>query len=324
MKSLHDIEDAALQALVHLGLENSAMTAELLPGGLMNYTVRLHGPCGDYCVRLRPEALPPSSQQFGAERWAARLARAASIACAPLVGVLLNKEIEGWQAAVFETVHGQRFDHFQAQAAPADTAAISRSWGAGLARLHNLPCEGFGTLLETVTDEPVNFLHDLLGAEANSLAGYDSELASLYADQINLVCKCSALSVRQPCYVHGDMHARNILVRDGQDIWLDWEACRRRLPEFDFAQLPFLAWRQAPESQSAMIDGYRTVAVSSQLSPNLLNIIQIYWHIRFGLFLQSCTFPVDTAYFGTFNDHISMARHRLDAGPSQWMNTLCH
>ncbi|OWK25637.1 hypothetical protein AJ87_08130 [Rhizobium yanglingense] len=206
---------------------------------------------------------------------------------------------------------------------PTRINGVAESWGGGLARLHGLPCDGFGTLRELHGNNCVAFLSDLLMKEQAPLSQFDPLLASRYVEQVGATLAEPDLATRPPCFVHGDVHARNILVQDRRVVWLDWEACRRRLPEFDFAQLPFTTWRGADGLRDAMIAGYRaTRGGPPPLSAALLHLMQLYWHVRFGLFLKDCRLPIDFAYFGTFQDHLDRARELVSAQPEDWTRSL--
>lgn len=340
------VEDAARRALSAVGIEAGDAVCDLLAGGLMNHTVRVRARAGDFCVRLRPDSLGASSQLFAAERWALPLAARAGLGHARLLGRL--RVAGGWSAAVFETVDAPRLDHVLA-AADADgadagggpdigaatavrsgaemgagtarIAALGRAWGRDLARLHALPCAGFGPLLEGGCEDARAFLGPLFMAECAPLAAVDPALAARYAARVSATLERPEIGRRRPSYVHGDVHARNILVRDGTLVWLDWEACRRRLPEFDFAQLPFTNWRGRPALRDAMVAGY-AAEEGAGLDPLLLQLAQIYWHVRFGLFLKTCALPVDAAYFGGAAAHMAEAGALLARPPADWMLRL--
>ena len=289
----------------------------------MNHTVRVRSAAGDHCVRLRPDSLGPSSQLFAAERWALPLASRAGLNCARLLGTTRVEAGKGWSAAVFETVEGTRFDHFAFNASGSELSSVALNWGAGLARLHALHCNGFGTLREIQSRDCVFFLSDLFLKEQAPLSQFEPLLTRRYVDRVRAILATPDLRIRSPCFVHGDVHPRNILVHAERVVWLDWETCRRRLPEFDFAQLPFTAWRGRTSLRDSMIAAYRAhQAPSTQLSAALLHLVQLYWHIRFGLFLRDCRLPVDTGYFGTFAEHLDRAHGLALSPPEDWAEAL--
>lgn len=303
----------ATKAVRQVGCMQPVETVDVLKGGLMNVTVRLRGDGLDVCVRLRGQSMGPSSQVFAAERFICGFTHVANLNCAPLMGYIDFGD--GWRAAVFQTVAGHRFDDL-----PDGNAKVfaSRNWGADLARLHATPCQGFGTLLEQTSTCAKDFVCDLMLKECGPLDRICTDLSTLFEITVRRVA--GGLGTRQPSYVHGDVHARNIIVHNGTVHWLDWEACRRRLPEFDFAQLPFTTWTQ-PALRDAFVAGYISRA-HQPLDPALLHLVQVYWHIRFGLFLESCRLPIDTVYFGTSGDHIELACGMLASGPSPWTERL--
>lgn len=335
------VEDAARMALSSIGVPVCGAVCDAMAGGLMNHTIRVRTASGDYCVRLRPDSLGASSQLFAAERWALPLAVQAGLDHARLLGRLRLKD--GWSAAIFETVDAPRLDHVLAvldaqevggaeagvdpaqatgpEATAGRTIALGQAWGRDLARLHNLPCDGFGTLLEGSGDDSCAFLSALFMAEHDPLTAIDPALARRFAEKVSEALDQPHLARRRPSYVHGDVHARNLLLRGNRLCWLDWEACRRRLPEFDFAQLPFTNWRGRATLRDAMVEGY-TAEAHQALDPLILQLVQIYWHIRFGLFLATCGLPVDANYFGSFDAHMDEARVLLERPPSNWMLRL--
>lgn len=289
----------------------------------MNHTLRVRSAAGDHCVRLRPDSLGQSSQMFAAERFAAPLAIRAGLACARLLGTVRLETEPGWSAAIFETVDGTRLDNILASGSNAQRATVALKLGRDLAGLHALPCVGFGTFRAIDERDGRTFVSNLLNAEREPLARFDPALARLYDERIQAATQDPDLPARQPCFVHGDVHARNLIVQGDRLVWLDWEACRSRLPEFDFAQLPFTTWRGDTCFRDETIKSYRAYSrASARIDAELLHLVQIYWHVRFGLFLRDCPLPVDTAYFGSFDEHLDHARALLLAAPAGWARAL--
>lgn len=322
--SLDQLVPIALEAMVQVGLDAREAHGQVLAGGLMNQTVRIQSTAGDHCVRLRSDTQGPSSQLFAAERLAAPLAHKAKIAMARLLGVARIASGPGWSAAVFETVTGERLDSLLSTAPDQVRSHLGFQLGRDLARLHALPCDRFGGLTEPGRLDAKAFLRELLEAETDPLARVDTALAHGYADHVRSTFDQLDLQARRPVFVHGDVHPRNLMVERDRFVWLDWEACRRRLPEFDFAQLPFMVWKQDSNLQNGFIRGYKSEQNTSILSANLIHILQIYWHIRFGLFLESCKFPFDVKYFGNFSYHLGRAHSLIAQSPADWALRLAH
>ncbi len=318
MSPISELAYVATCALGAVGIDEPLEHWSQLSGGLMNITLR----AGQYVVRLRSLGAPASSQLFAAERWTGPIAKAAGIATPRLFGVTEVNVGAGWAAAVFEAVSAPRFDNLAHQSHSA-TIEAARRWGNGLARLHALPCKVFGTLLDEFGTDSAGFAHGLLSLEIQPLAAIDRPLARKFDQMIATLSAAPENSGLRPSYVHGDVHGRNILVpAAGEPIWLDWEACRRRMPEFDFAQLPYTTWRNSMAIATAFIDGYLEIPRERPLSLSMLHACQVYWHIRFGLFLTSCS-GYDHAYFGTPLQHFDIARELFASPPAQWMKWLC-
>jgi len=320
--SIERLEKIALLAFASFDIDTRDAKCTLLSGGLMNCTLRVQSSAGDYCVRLRPDELGPTSQLFAAERLALPHILRAGLACARLLGTISMEMEQCWLAAIFETVDGTRLDLVLSDGTEEEKFACARMLGRDLASLHAIPSEGFGTLESVDSVDCSTFLGRLLSAELEPLARIHPSIARLFERRIHSVVRNYQGSTRRPCVVHGDVHGRNIIRYGDRLVWLDWEACRYRLPEFDFAQLPFMMWRHDSRIEEEVIRSYCLgYEHSFRLDAELLHLVQIYWHIRFGLFLQNCKVDVDSTYFGTFSEHLVRATSLLEASPEHW--ALC-
>jgi len=107
-----------------------------------------------------------------------------------------------------------------------------------------------------------------------------------------------------PRLVHGDMHGKNIIIRNGKAHFIDWESSRFRSPAYDFVQLSFVDFSSRPKLMNRLLSRYLEVSQTNMNISNLTRLIHIfsaYWKVRMLNYMAAQNVQGDS-FFGTVDD----------------------
>ncbi|WP_349367918.1 aminoglycoside phosphotransferase family protein [Salinarimonas sp.] len=285
---------------------------EPLAEGMLNTVVRVRlgdAPPSSVVVRIRRFEDPLYGQEFAAERFAYPLLPKERPARPHLFGV---GRIGAHRAAVFEEVAGPLLDTVlrDPSVSPTPRRALLTRVAEDLAVIHARPAHGFGTLrrVDHASDEVLGFWGGLFAAEADALGRVaPASVASLEAATRGWLAAIAEAPVDlvRPSLVHGDVHARNIIVAaDGRCVLIDWEAARLRSPAYDLVQLHALDLAGAPEEAAHLRETYLRRRGLVGAEPALLRLVHVFtqfWKVRMAVFMVLHERP-GCAYFGRLAD----------------------
>ena len=301
--------------LLEAGICDRPLSIELMTRGLLNTVYRV-------CFSMRPSVVvrvrhfinAEYGQEFAAERFAYILLEGTGVRVPGLLFCDETGGLEGAPFAIFDHIPGVTLDRVLAdRSVPMERRKrLLQRLATSLAEIHRLRGAGFGTLTSVThsSAERREFFSALFLREEGRLARLSRPLAQMYRSRVSAwltFIDSLASSLGDPCLVHGDLHGRNIIVTDEDELFLiDWEASRLRIPAFDFAQFEYVNLRESPEGMTSFLDDYLRVADPSMDAENLrcvISLVRAYWHCRMGLYLRE--FGVeDVAYFGSAESHI--------------------
>lgn len=301
------------------GFQGETSMIEDCSVGLLNnvYKIGFKGEVGKIVLRVRTFIDPEYGQEPIAERYAYHLVSERNINVPELYFHCVDESRLGYKFSIFECVDGPTMDTFLTDHEVADDQKIEilKNLGKSLARVHQIKGSGFGTLTSqwNSADQRSAFWSQLFGAEVDRLKDYKAESAKKYKDLIPFWMEQFAAlpaSLGDPRLVHGDIHGRNIIVKDETTpVLIDWEASRFRIAPYDFAQISYLNLRRFPEGYDHLLDSY-CQEIPDQLDKQQLKgsikLCEFFWQLRMGLFLRH--FPSnDEKYFGSADDHLTDA-----------------
>lgn len=276
-----------------------------LASGMLNrvYRARLENPARDIVIRERHFFDSEYGQCFAGERFAYPLL----LPDKPCVPAFLGADdligTTDYPLAVFDFVEGTRLDDLL-EHAPSET--LLKALAVAIAQVHNVPAPGFGTL-SVITHDPDKagcFWQSLFEAEADALAELYPQsaerLRSLIPDWVREIENAPAALV-SPTLVHGDFHARNIIINSiGHPILIDWEAARFRSSTYDLVQILELNLENHSGAAMQFLEHYfraRQITIIWDQALALINIFKRFWRIRMGIFMCLRAIPGCT-YFG--------------------------
>jgi len=281
-----------------------------LASGMLNhvYRARLDNPARDIVIRERHFSDPEYGQCFAAEQLAYPLLAKGKPRVPAFLGADEDGRFAGNPLAVFSFVEGTRLDELL-EAPP--SRRLLEALASALAHVHGVAAPGFGTLRGTThgPEDAGSFWQDLFEAEAKALARFypssSEKLKLLIPDWVNEIRKAPAALV-SPTLVHGDFHARNIIVEDaGDPILIDWEAARFRSPAYDLVQILALNLAGHDGAAAAFLTHYfhaRQISASREQALTLIDVFMRFWRIRMGLFMCLNDVP-GCSYFGRQSDY---------------------
>lgn len=223
--------------------------------------------------------------------------------------------------AVFQFIAGKTVDLFfgNAMGNAAVQYKILNQLAFSLSEIHSVPGPGYGTMtsIDFNKSQTEDFLWTLFSKEIYKLEKIDLSLMKDYQVVLGKWIKM-ILSLPQkmlsPCVVHGDIHGRNLIVDNHQELFLiDWEASRYRMPLFDFGQLKFLNLKNDENLWKYFIESYLNyfqVGISFKDFAEILEIIETFWKCRMALFQLS--YPqFQNDYFGNGKSHLEAVKYAI-------------
>lgn len=306
------------------GFEDEPTVIEDCSVGMLNkvYKVSFSGGTNRIVLRVRTFLDPEYGQESVAERYAYYLIENNSINTPKLYFYCVDESILGYKFSVFECVEGPTMDVVLSDPAIEDAKKqkILKKLGRLLANIHRIKGPGFGTLTSqwNSSDQRREFWSKLFEAEYYRLQQYSWDTATKFKILIPYWMK--QFEALPPCLggprlVHGDIHARNIILKNEVEPYLiDWEASRFRIAPYDLAQLSYLNLRDFPNGFANLLDGY-----CAEIPDNIdrgqleeaIKLCEFFWHLRMGLFMLDFP-PEDEAYFGAAEEHLANAQRFID------------
>lgn len=277
-----------------------------LGSGMLNavYQARLIGPDRTIVVRERQYCDPEYGQCFAAERLAYRLLSPGKPKRPDFFGADLDGHASGRPLAVFEFVDGPRLDEvLKREPLPSLLDALA----ASIASVHSVAAPGFGTLTETShgPDQAEGFWLGLFEAEAKALESLFRQSAKALRKQFPAwlsQIRSGHEALVGPTLVHGDFHARNVIIdREGDPVLIDWEAARYRSPACDLVQFLELNLKPYDSATTRFLSSYlalRHIPLPVAETLPLIEVFKRFWRIRMGIFLCR-TSQSGCRYFGS-------------------------
>jgi len=281
---------------------------EPVAAGMLNDVARVHL-IGDQpssvVIRARHFEDSRYGQEFAAERFVYALLPEERPARPHLYGV---GRLGLHRAAVFEDIVGPSLDDMLKDTAVSDheKRGLILQIAEDLAIMHSRPAHGFGTprTVEYAPDQALAFWSGLFSAEVEALGSIAPQSVPALADAVRGwlgAIEKAPHTLLRPCLVHGDVHGRNVLVRDGRCILIDWEAARFRSPAYDLVQLHTLDLATRPADAALLREAYlsrRGSTCSAETLEGLVRVFTGFWRTRMAIFMVANDRP-GCPYFGT-------------------------
>jgi Ser/Thr protein kinase RdoA (MazF antagonist) len=242
------------------GVEQSGRITELNPGRL-NSVFHFMTRSGPVLLRKRDLIDPEYHQMPSAEHWCYPLLKGVSVHKPALIASnATGSDGVPFAWTMLEYVSGKRLDNYR------PNAQFLRRLGADIAMIHSVQGPGFGKL-PTRPDDCMQFsekqgsdwLLSVFEREQHSLNRFAPALASRFLNYgIHWANRLRNDEDIHPCLVHGDLHARNIIVRRNTPYFLDWEAARFRPALSDLSKAIVFRLTDS-EGWAEIARGYRDV-----------------------------------------------------------------
>ncbi len=308
--------DTIVKMMATAGFTSRITNITKISSGMLNviYKIAMEG-LKPLVLRVRLFKHTEYGQEFAAERFAYYLTQDANINIPKLYFVCTDDTIYGYPFAVFECIEGQMFDVILSD--PNITQEyrfdLLKLLANSLNEIHKVKGPGFGTLTSIwfSSEQRRDFWKKLFYAEYERLLKIDNFLGNLFGNVIERWLDCIVNLppyLSNPRLVHGDIHGRNIIVTDNNQISLiDWEASRFRIVPYDFAQIRYLNLRNDTKGWDFFLDSYIhtcKIDIDKKQLKEAIEICESFWRLRMGLFQLQFPSTQDN-YFGYAKDHIA-------------------
>jgi aminoglycoside phosphotransferase (APT) family kinase protein len=151
------------------------------------------------------------------------------------------------------------------------TNIIAHQMGMLLAKLHKIPCDGYGKIGTTNKLDPniksAFAIFNKSFEEHIKECGliFDAELLkkldNYFSSNLSKI-----KSVDGPCITHRDFKPGNVIVKNDKiKSLIDWEIAHYYFAEEDFSQMQYLVWNLYPHTKKTFFEGYK----SQRPIPNL-------------------------------------------------------
>lgn len=304
------------------GLSDHIESIQTLATGMLNNVSRVSfsGSHPDVVVRARQFQDAEYGQEFAAERFVYPLIHSKRVRVPELLFVCADRPECDTLFAVFEYIDGVLIDRRLQDGTYSGSRkqSVLVQIATSLARIHEVKGAGYGThtSLSHTAEQRRLFFEELFQRETLRLRELQIDFAYAYEKVIprwlDLIDLLPA-SLGGPTLVHGDVHGRNLIIRDDEVFFIDWEASRFRIAPYDLAQLHYLNLRNDPEAWQFLIRAYLEYSaggVDTDLFSEVVEVCQNFWQCRMGLFfLQFSQF--ETPYFGSAKEHLQSVKSAI-------------
>lgn len=319
-----DGHDQIPEVLRLAGLLQPIDRLQSLAAGMLNKVIRVSfaGSHPDVVVRIRQFHDAEYGQEFAAERFAYPLILSKPVRVPRLLFACADTSGCPTLFAVFEYVEGVLIDRrFQdGSYNRLRTQELLAKIAVSLCGIHEVKGEGYGThtLITHARGGRRQFFEGLFQKEAIKLRQLQIDFACVYDKAVSKWLDLLDLlpeSFGGPTLVHGDVHGRNLIIRDEDVFFIDWEASRFRIAPYDLAQFRYLNLRHDPQASAFLIRSYLECSpsyVDTELFVEIVDACQYFWLCRMGLFFLQ--FPqFETPYFGTAREHLESVKAGIES-----------
>ncbi len=281
-----------------------------LASGMLNhvYRAQLSDPPCDIVVRERHFTDPEYGQYFAAERLAYPLLCRDRPRVPAFLGADESGTLSGNPLAVFGFIDGTRLDDLLENR---PSSRLLRALAIAIGHVHEVAAPGYGTLSATThgPEETGAFWQSLFEAEAATLARlYPASAENLRSCIPEWLARLREAppGLVAPALVHGDFHARNIIIDStGEPNLIDWEAARFRSPGYDLVQILDLNLIRHKGAGAEFLSHYlatRRISASPDEAMKIIDVFKRFWRIRMGGFMCLNDVP-GCSYFGFQADY---------------------
>ncbi|MGG4144240.1 aminoglycoside phosphotransferase family protein [Paenibacillus algorifonticola] len=291
----------------------------IIASGMLNriYGIKLATGQTPFVLRERVFEDDEYGQEFAAERLAYMLFDKEDVKAPELISY--EPDLYKNKIAVFDYIEGQTFDIYLKKKFKDESTVMEclKNLAGQVAKIHKCYSNGFGTL-DRIT-------HSSYDASAFWESIFDKEVIAIHKyfpeSSVNLrktikawisVINDSPKELTRSCLVHGDLHFKNIVIRDDIPYLIDWECSRFRSSSYDLAQIMQNNLGRNPKLLKCFLECYiKSRNLEDSYMPYLKNLISIfgsYWTIRMANFIISSNLPLYD-YFGTRDYYVDYLKN---------------
>lgn len=306
--SLETIEQLVRQAFP----EATVVSYRLLEGGVtnrlaersrqsLNYALQLQNPTAEVALRVyRPDTPQRTLEK---EMYVLRVVMPETGVPTPrVIHFDDSRTLFDRPYAVLNLLPGEPLEKALPLMDELDQEAVGYETGRYLAKLHSIPLEQFG---EFLGQDPLASVNEKAYTVARAIEWLDlcqeNDLLNLSAvsELRRFVGQTRALNRESACFVHGDYHGGNILVKEGVAGFhvtgvFDFEHAQGWSPEWDMGRLMGRLSDEHPALVKGLLDGY---ADTAGLPEDLWQRLRVY---------QSVMYVRDVVYAYRTGDELSL------------------
>ncbi|MFC5404228.1 aminoglycoside phosphotransferase family protein [Cohnella soli] len=291
----------------------------IIASGMLNriYGIKLSTGQIPFVLRERIFEDDEYGQEFAAERLAYKLFDKANVKAPKLISY--EPDVYRNKFAVFEYIKGQTFDVYLKQKITVESTVIEciKNLAEQVANIHKYHSKGFGTL-DRITHSSYDasaFWESIFEKEVIAINKYFPESSINLRKSIKSwisIINNSPKELTRSCLVHGDLHFKNIVIRDEIPYLIDWECSRFRSSSYDLAQIVQNNLGRNPVLLKHFLEFYiKSRNLEDSYMPYLKRLTSLYgyyWNIRMANFILSSNLPVYD-YFGSRQYYINFIKN---------------